>query len=69
MTEVDSIPRGRKIWNDKLEVSFIYLKKIVSYENILNETHFPIQFILNDDASDKHMGAVTSKKKEIPFPK
>ena len=42
---------------------------MVSYENLSNETHFPIKFILNDDASDKHMGAVTSKKNEIPFPK
>ena len=49
-------------WTKDLEQDFVDLKRIVSEETILYYTNPTIHFTINTDASDKHLGDVTSQK-------
>ena len=63
LTEADIKPKGRKILcNETLEDYFKELNIMVSAENLCIYSDWKITFTVHTNASDKHLGAVTSHK-------
>ena len=56
------------MWNDTLERSFKYLKRMVSADTLLSYPDWKLTFTVHTDASDKQLGAVISQNnKPISF--
>ena len=69
LTDDDRRPKGiRILWYNELGVPFYNINIMTSKNNIQNNPYWIIPFAVHTDASDKHQGAVISKKiKQLTF--